>query len=164
VPARFVVERGQRLVEHQQRRASGQRADGTGPSGNRTLLGRFVRRTAGCPAGRRRDTGAGPNCWKMTMATKKTPAPKAEAAPSGGKANALQKPLQPSKELAAVVGAGPLPRAEVVSKVWEYIKKHNLQNPKNKREILADDKLEAVFGKKKVTMFEMNKHIAQHLK
>lgn len=80
------------------------------------------------------------------------------------KPNALQQPLQPSKELAAVVGAGPLSRGDVVSKVWEYIKKNNLQNPENKREILADEKLEPVFGKKKVTMFEMNKHLAQHLK
>jgi chromatin remodeling complex protein RSC6 len=72
--------------------------------------------------------------------------------------------LQPSKELAAIVGAAPLPRSEVVSKVWEYIKANSLQNPENKREILADDKLEGVFGKKKVTMFEMNKHLAQHLK
>jgi upstream activation factor subunit UAF30 len=75
----------------------------------------------------------------------------------------LQKPVQPSKELAAVVGAKPLPRSEVVRKVWAYIKQHKLQNPKNGREILADDKLEAVFGKKKVTMFEMNKYLAQHL-
>jgi chromatin remodeling complex protein RSC6 len=74
------------------------------------------------------------------------------------------KPLQPSRELAAVVGSQPLARPEVVSKVWEYIKKNDLQNPQNKREILADDKLEAVFGKKKVTMFEMNKHLAAHLK
>ena len=85
------------------------------------------------------------------------------ASPGGQKPNALQKPLQPSKELAAVVGTGPLPRGEVVSKVWDYIKKHELQNPENRREILADDKLEAVFGKKKVTMFEMNKYLAQHL-
>ena len=62
-----------------------------------------------------------------------------------------------------MVGAEPLPRGEVVSKVWEYIKKHELQNPENRREILADDTLEAVFGKKKVTMFEMNKYLAQHL-
>ena len=83
----------------------------------------------------------------------------------GRKVNpALMKPLQPSKELAAVVGSAPLPRPEVVSKVWDYIKKNDLQNPQNKREILADDKLEAVFGKKKVTMFEMNKHLAAHLK
>ena len=77
---------------------------------------------------------------------------------------ALMKPLQPSAELAAVVGSSPLPRTEVVSKVWEYIKANNLQNPENKREILADDKLRAVFGgKDKVSMFEMNKHFAQHL-
>jgi chromatin remodeling complex protein RSC6 len=77
---------------------------------------------------------------------------------------ALMKPLQPSNELAAVVGSSPLPRTEVVSKVWDYIKTNNLQNPENKREILADDKLQAVFGgKSKVSMFEMNKHFAQHL-
>ena len=109
---------------------------------------------------------------KETKASKETKAPKAakaksgkaEPASAGGqKPNALQKPLQPSKELAAVVGAEPLPRGEVVSKVWDHIKKHELQNPENRREILADDKLEAVFGKKKVTMFEMNKYLAQHL-
>ncbi|MCC2654625.1 MAG: hypothetical protein K0Q60_4791, partial [Microvirga sp.] len=87
----------------------------------------------------------------------------ASTSTAGKKPNALQKPLQPSKELAAVVGSGPLPRGEVVSRVWDYIKKNNLQNPENKREILADSKLEPVFGKKKVTMFEMNKHLAQHL-
>jgi chromatin remodeling complex protein RSC6 len=77
---------------------------------------------------------------------------------------ALAKPLQPSSELAAVVGSSPLARTEVVSKVWEYIKANNLQNPANKREILADDKLRAVFdGKDKVSMFEMNKHFARHL-
>jgi chromatin remodeling complex protein RSC6 len=77
---------------------------------------------------------------------------------------ALMKPLQPSTELAAVVGSSPLPRTEVVSKVWEYIKTNNLQNPENRREILADDKLQAVFGgKSKVSMFEMNKYFAQHL-
>jgi upstream activation factor subunit UAF30 len=86
-----------------------------------------------------------------------------DAGGGGKKPNALQKPLQPSKELAAVVGPGPLPRGEVVSKVWAYIKQHGLQNPKNRREILADAKLEPVFGKKQVTMFEMNKHLARHL-
>ena|SRR6185312_17049257 len=80
-----------------------------------------------------------------------------------GKGNALMKPLTLSKELAEVVGAGPLARAEVVSKVWDYIKAHNLQNPENRREILADDKLRPVFGKDKVTMFEMNKLLAAHL-
>jgi len=78
--------------------------------------------------------------------------------------SALMKPLQPSDELAAVVGSSPLPRTEVVSKVWDYIKANNLQNPENKREILADAKLQAVFsGKDKVSMFEMNKHFAEHL-
>ena len=81
------------------------------------------------------------------------------------KPNALQQPLQPSPQLAAVVGSGTLSRGEVVSKVWEYIKKNNLQNPQNKREIVADAKLKPVFGgKDRVTMFEMNKHLAQHLK
>ena len=81
------------------------------------------------------------------------------------KNNALQKPLTPSPQLAAVVGPGQLSRGEVVSKIWDYIKKNNLQNPKNKREILADAKLKPVFGgKDAVSMFEMNKHLAGHLK
>ena len=80
------------------------------------------------------------------------------------KTNALQKPLKPSAELAAVVGAGPVTRGEVVSKIWDYIKKNNLQNAANKREILADDKLKKLFdGKDKVNMFEMNKYFSKHL-
>jgi chromatin remodeling complex protein RSC6 len=97
-----------------------------------------------------------------TKTSQETPK-KAKATASSGKANALQQPLQPSEALAAVVGSGPLPRGEVVSKVWDYIKSHNLQNPENRREILADDKLKRVFDKDKVTMFEMNKHLARHL-
>jgi len=97
---------------------------------------------------------------KTAETQKKT---KAKASGGSGKANALQQPLKPSEELAAVVGSGPLPRGEVVSKMWEYIKSNNLQNPENRREILADDKLRKVFGKDKVTMFEMNKHLARHL-
>ena len=76
----------------------------------------------------------------------------------------LARPVTPSPELAAVVGADPLPRSEVVSKVWDHIRKTNLQNPANKREILADDKLKKVFGKDSCTMFEMNKHLSAHLK
>lgn len=79
------------------------------------------------------------------------------------KPNALQTPLTPSKDLAAIVGSNKLGRGEVVSKVWEYIKKNNLQNPQNKREIIADAKLKPIFGADKVTMFEMNKHLAKHL-
>jgi chromatin remodeling complex protein RSC6 len=102
-----------------------------------------------------------------TTEKKSAPKPAAKGKPkpaAGSKPNALQQPLKPSAELAAVVGEGPLPRGEVVSKVWEYIKSKDLQNPQNRREILADDKLQKVFGKDKVTMFEMNKHLAQHLK
>ena len=76
----------------------------------------------------------------------------------------IHAPVQPSAELGAVVGNDKLPRSEVISKVWDYIKKNKLQNPENKREILADASLQKVFGKDKVTMFEMNKYIAQHVK
>lgn len=84
-----------------------------------------------------------------------------KAAPKTG---GIHAPVQPSADLGAIVGNDKLPRSEVISKVWEYIKQHNLQNPANKREIVADAKLEKVFGKKTVTMFEMNKYIAAHLK
>ena len=77
---------------------------------------------------------------------------------------ALSKPLTLSPELETVVGKGPMPRTEVVKQLWVYIKKNNLQNPKNKRNILADDKLKPVFGgKSEVTMFEMTKLISPHL-
>jgi len=77
---------------------------------------------------------------------------------------ALLKPMQLSAELEAVVGKGPLSRGEVVKKMWDYIKKHDLQNPQNKRNILADEKLMPLFGKKEVTMFEMTKLVSGHLK
>lgn len=96
----------------------------------------------------------------------KTAAPKAAPAKRDGKKegqSAFAKPLTPSKELSAVVGNDPLPRTEVVKKVWEYIKKNDLQNEQNKREIVADANLKAVFGRDKVTMFEMNKILAGHL-
>ncbi len=73
--------------------------------------------------------------------------------------------MTPSAVLAAVVGANPLPRTEVTKKVWDYIKKFNLQNALNRRMIDADEKLKAVFGgKKQVSMFEMTKLISDHLK
>jgi upstream activation factor subunit UAF30 len=102
----------------------------------------------------------------MKEATKKPAvkaAPKKAAPVKKDGPSAFAKPLTPSKELAAVVGHEPLPRTEVVKKVWEYIKKHKLQNEANKREIVADAKLKAVFGRDKVTMFEMNKYLAAHL-
>lgn len=81
------------------------------------------------------------------------------------KANpALLRPLPLSEELEAVVGKGPMPRSEVVKKLWAYIKKNNLQNEKNKRNIFADDKLMPIFGKKEVNMFEMTKLVSAHIK
>ncbi len=77
---------------------------------------------------------------------------------------AFMKPMQPSDALAEIVGSKPLPRTEVTKKVWAHIKRHKLQNPKNKREILADEKLRPVFGKDKLTMFEMTKAVNRHLK
>jgi chromatin remodeling complex protein RSC6 len=77
---------------------------------------------------------------------------------------ALLKPMQLSPELEAVVGTGPMTRAEVTKKIWDYIKEKNLQNPSNKRNVLADDKLRAIFNKDEVTMFEMTKLVNKHLK
>jgi len=80
------------------------------------------------------------------------------------KANpALLKPLNLSAELEAVVGKGPMPRSQVVKKLWEYIKEKDLQNPENKRNIFADDLLMPLFGKKEVTMFEMTKLVSAHI-
>lgn len=81
----------------------------------------------------------------------------------GGKQSGLQRPVQPSPELAKITGSDPLPRSQIVSKMWDHIRSNNLQNPENKREIIADDKLRAVFGKDRVSMFEMNKHISRHV-
>lgn len=72
--------------------------------------------------------------------------------------------LTPSKELSEIVGNKPVSRPMATKKLWEYIKKNKLQNPKNKREILADAKLEAVLGKKKVDMFQMTSIVSKHLK
>jgi len=74
------------------------------------------------------------------------------------------KAMTPSAALAAIVGAAPLPRTDVTKKVWEYIKKHKLQDAAQKRVIIADDKLKVIFGKAKADMFEMTKLINSHLK
>ncbi|MGZ3803102.1 MAG: SWIB/MDM2 domain-containing protein [Pseudobdellovibrionaceae bacterium] len=98
-------------------------------------------------------------------APKAAKAPKAKKAASKRKPNpAFMRPLTPSTTLAAVVGANPLPRTEVVKKLWAYIKKNNLQDAKNKRNINADDKLKPIFGKNTVSMFEMTKLVSKHLK
>jgi chromatin remodeling complex protein RSC6 len=87
----------------------------------------------------------------------------AKGTSGGGARGGLSRPVTPSDDLAAIVGKDPLPRSQVVSKVWEHIRNNNLQNPQNKREILADDKLKKVFGTDKCSMFEMNKHLSRHL-
>ncbi len=92
---------------------------------------------------------------------KKVPAKKVKR-----KANpALFKPVTPSAALAEVVGSKPIPRSEVVKKIWVYIKANKLQDSKNKRMINADAKLKPIFsGKDQVSMFEMAKHLSKHLK
>ncbi|MFZ3230264.1 MAG: SWIB/MDM2 domain-containing protein [Pseudobdellovibrio sp.] len=96
-------------------------------------------------------------------AAKKAAAPKKAA--SKRKPNAaFMRPLTPSANLAAVIGATPVPRTEVVKKLWAYIKKNNLQDAKNRRNINADDKLKPIFGKNQVSMFEMTKLVSKHLK
>lgn len=105
---------------------------------------------------------------KKKVAAKKA-APKAKVAKAKPatkrKANpAFMRPLTPSMALSAIVGTSALPRTEVVKKLWAYIKKNNLQDPKNKRNIKADDKLKPVFaGKAIVSMFEMTKLVSKHL-
>ena len=96
------------------------------------------------------------------------PAAKTAAAPAPAKKRtpnaAFMKALTPSPALAAVVGAAPLPRTEIISKLWVYIKAHNLQDAANKRNINADAKLKEIFGKPQVSMFELAGLIGKHVK
>jgi chromatin remodeling complex protein RSC6 len=87
------------------------------------------------------------------MATKKKAKAKTKRKPNP----AFMKAMKPSAALAEIVGAKPLPRTEVIKKLWQYIKRHNLQDKKNRRAINADDKLTPLFKKKQVTMFELAK-------
>jgi len=104
------------------------------------------------------DTGAAASAKKS--AASKTAAPAKKRTPNA----AFMKELTPSAELAAVVGSTPLPRTAVVSKLWDYIKKNDLQDKDNKRNINADDKLKAIFGKSQVSMFELAALIGKHVK
>jgi upstream activation factor subunit UAF30 len=104
--------------------------------------------------------------FKMATATKKAPAKKAavkKVATKRAPNAAFMKPMTISPALAAIIGEKPMPRTEVTKKVWEYIKKHNLQDAANKRNINADDKLKVIFKKAQVSMFEMTKLISAHL-
>ena len=107
---------------------------------------------------------AAPQAAKSPAASSaaKRPASKAEAKRPANAA--FMKPMTPSAALAAVIGSKPIPRTEVTKKLWDYIKKHNLQDAKNRRNINADDKLKALFGKNTVSMFEMTKIVSKHLK
>ncbi|HUP94019.1 MAG TPA: SWIB/MDM2 domain-containing protein [Burkholderiales bacterium] len=97
-------------------------------------------------------------------ASKKAPAKKKTATKRKPNA-AFMKAMQPDASLSAVIGSSPQPRTEVTKKIWNYIKKNNLQDSKNRRMINADEKLRDVFGgKKQVSMFEMTKHVNKHLK
>ena len=101
-----------------------------------------------------------------STATSSRPTAK-QAAPAAKKRTpnaAFMKPMTPSATLAAVIGDKPMPRTEVTKKVWEYIKKHNLQDSAKRTMINADAKLKVLFGKPQVTMFEMTKLISNHLK
>jgi len=109
-----------------------------------------------------------PAAKKAVKAVKKPAAKKAAAKKPAAKRKpnaAFMKAMTPSATLAAVVGATPMPRTEVTKKIWDYIKKNKLQDPVNRRNINADEKLKAVFGGKgKVSMFEMTKLVSNHLK
>ncbi len=99
------------------------------------------------------------------MATSKPKSSSPADKPKKSANSALSKPVTPDDKLAAIVGAAPLPRTELTSKVWEYIRKHKLQDQKEKRMINADANLKAVFdGKTQVSMFEMTKLVNNHLK
>lgn len=110
-------------------------------------------------------------------AAKKSPAKAKKAAPkkaakkaapkkkSARKPNAaFMAPLTPSATLGEVIGSKPMPRTEVVKKIWEYIKKNNLQDKKNRRMINADGKLKPIFGKEQISMFELAKIVNKHVK
>lgn len=103
---------------------------------------------------------AAPAAKKAAAPAKKAAAPAKKRTPNA----AFMKAMTPSASLAAIVGASPLPRTEVTKKVWEYIKKHKLQDEVNKRMINADAKLKEIFKKAQASMFEMTKMINEHLK
>lgn len=102
---------------------------------------------------------------KADAPAKKVPKSESKVEYAPRKINAaFMKPLTPSAELAVIVGKTPLPRTEVVKKLWEHIKANKLQDPKDKRQIIADAKLKPIFGKDQVSMFEMTALVSKHLK
>lgn len=134
-----------------------------------------AKKSASKPAKKSAAKKSKPAAKKPTKAKKAAPkkaAPKKAAPKKAAKAKtkrkpnaAFMKPMTPSSTLAAVIGSNPMPRTEVTKRIWDYIKKHRLQDSSNKRMINADDKLKAVFGgKRQVSMFEMTKLVAGQLR
>ena len=106
-----------------------------------------------------------PAAKKPMKKAAKRAAPKKKSGAKRKPNAAFMKPMNPSATLAAVIGSNPIPRTEVTSKLWGYIKRNNLQDKTNRRMINADDKLREVFGgKRQVSMFEMTKLVSKHLK
>lgn len=101
----------------------------------------------------------------VKKAVKKAPAKKAAKKKTARKPNAaFMKPMMPTGPLAAIIGSTPMPRTEVTSQIWKYIKRNNLQDKANRRMINADEKLRALFGKPQASMFELTKYVSKHLK
>jgi upstream activation factor subunit UAF30 len=103
---------------------------------------------------------AAPKKAAAKKVAKKAAKPKVKRKPNA----AFMRPLMPSGPLAAIIGSTPMPRTEVTSKIWAYIKKNKLQDAVNRRMINADDKLKALFGKAQASMFELTKYVSKHLK
>jgi chromatin remodeling complex protein RSC6 len=103
---------------------------------------------------------AAPKKVAAKKVAKKAAKPKVKRKPNA----AFMRPLMPSGPLAAIIGSTPMPRTEVTSKIWAYIKKNKLQDAVNRRMINADDKLKALFGKAQASMFELTKYVSKHLK
>jgi chromatin remodeling complex protein RSC6 len=115
----------------------------------------------------KKPAAAKPAAAKKAAPAKKAAAPKAAAKPKVKRtpSAAFMKPMTPSEVLSSIIGGTPMPRTEVVKKVWEYIKKNKLQDEINKRMINADEKLKALFGgKAQASMFELTKFVSGHLK
>jgi upstream activation factor subunit UAF30 len=118
-------------------------------------------RRGGAKKAGRKKAGARKAGGARRASAKRGGAKRAKRAPNP----AFMRPMQPSDELGAVVGARPMPRTEVTKRIWDYIRKNGLQDQKNRRQINADDRLRAVFGgRRQVSMFEMTKLVNNHLK
>ena len=102
---------------------------------------------------------------KTTKKAVKRTAKKAAKKKTARKPNAaFMKPMMPTGPLAAIIGSMPMPRTEVTSQIWKYIKRNNLQDKANRRMINADEKLRALFGKAQASMFELTKYVSKHLR